>query len=171
MYSINAVIYAIEFQKRGLPHAHILVFLKENYKCKGPSEIDQIISAEIPDKDVDPDGYAAVENFMMHGPCGEATTKSPCMMDNRCTKHFPKRYNVDTTIDEDGFPVYRRRDNGRKIKKGGAMLDNRFVVPYNRNLLVKFQAHINVEWCNRSRSIKYLFKYIRKDDDQVTALL
>ena len=88
---------------------------------------------------------------MMHGPCGEANTKSPCMMDNRCTKHFPKGYNVDTTIDEDGFPVYRRQDNGRKIKKGGAMLDNRFVVPYNRNLLVKFRAHINVEWCKRSR--------------------
>jgi hypothetical protein len=171
LYSINAVIYTIEFQKRGLPHAHILVFLKENYKCKGPSEINQIISAEIPDKDVDPDGYEAVENLMMHGPCGEANTKSPCMMDNRCTKHFPKWYNVDTTIDEDGFPVYRRRDSGRKIKKGGAMLDNRFVVPYNRNLLVKFQAHINVEWCNRSRSIKYIFKCIHKDDDQVTALL
>ena len=108
---------------------------------------------------------------MMHGPCGEAKKNSPCMVDHRCTKHFPKRYNVSTTIDEDGFPVYKRRDDGRQIKKGGVMLDNRFVVPYNRNLLVKYQAHINVEWCNRSRSIKYLFKYIHKDDDHVTALL
>jgi hypothetical protein len=93
------------------------------------------------------------------------------MMDRKCTKHFPKRYNENTTIDEDGFPVYKRRDDGRQIKKGGVMLDNGFVVPYNRDLLVKFQAHINVEWCNRSRSIKYLFKYIHKDDDQVTAML
>ena len=108
---------------------------------------------------------------MMHGPCGEANQNSPCMMDHKCTKHFPKRFNVNTTIDEDGFPIYKRRDDGRQIKKGEAMLDNGFVVPYNRDLLVKFQAHINVEWCNRSRSIKYLFKYIHKDDDQVTALL
>ena len=145
--------------------------MKEKYKCKEPAQIDQILSAEIPDKNKDPEAYAAVENFMMHGPCGEANKKSPCMMENKCTKHFPKRYNVNTTIDEDGFPVYRRRDDGRNVKKSGTTLDNGFVVPYNRNLLVKFQAHINVEWCNRSRSIKYLFKYIHKEDDHVTALL
>jgi hypothetical protein len=108
---------------------------------------------------------------MMHGPCGEANQKSACMMEHKCTKHFPERYNDNTTIDEDEFLVYRRRDDGRQIKKGGVMLENRFDVPYSRDLLVKFKAHINVEWCNRSRSIKYLFKYIHKDDDQVTALI
>ncbi|KAK2980236.1 hypothetical protein RJ640_026532 [Escallonia rubra] len=30
----------------------------------------------------------------------------------------------------------------------------RYVVPFNRNLIVKFQAHINIEWCNRAKSIK-----------------
>ena len=143
----NAVLYTIEFQKRELPHAHILIFLKDKSKCHDPSQIDDIICAEIPNKDEDPEAYEAVKNYMMHGPCGEANTKSPCMVENRCTKHFPKKYNSETTIDEEGFPVYKRRDNGRQIKKGKATLDNRFVVPYNRDLLVKFQAHINVEWC------------------------
>ncbi|KAM3367371.1 hypothetical protein ACQJBY_016147 [Aegilops geniculata] len=165
------VTYTIEFQRRGLPHAHILIFLKDKDKYPEPSQIDKIISAEIPNKDEDPEAFGAVENFMMHGPCGEAKQNSPCMVGHRCSKHFPKRYNVSTTIDEDGFPVYKRKDDGRQIKKGVVMLDNRFVVPYNRNLLVKFQAHINVEWCNRSRSIKYLYKYIDKDDYQVTTLL
>lgn len=92
-------------------------------------------------------------------------------MDRKCTKHFPKKFNEETTIDEDGFAIYRRRNNGRSITRGGTKLDNRYVVPYNRGLLIKYQAHINVERCNRSRSIKYLFKYIHKDDDHVTGLL
>ena len=107
----------------------------------------------------------------MHGPCGAANTKSPCMVDNRCIRKFPKKYNNNTTVDEDGYPVYRRRDDGRFIQKGEVKLDNRYVVPYNRNLLVKYQAHINVEVCNRSLSIKYLFKYINKGDDQATILI
>jgi hypothetical protein len=61
-------------------------------------------------------------------------------------------------MDEEGFPVYRRRDDGKRIKKGQIEVDNRFVVPYNRDLLDKFDFHINVEWCNMSRSIKHLFK-------------
>ncbi|XP_031266003.1 uncharacterized protein LOC116124426 [Pistacia vera] len=52
------------------------------------------------------------------------------------------------------------------LRKKGIKLDNRFVVSYNRNILVKYDAHINIEICNQHRSIKYLFKYVNKRLDR-----
>ncbi|XP_075658630.1 uncharacterized protein LOC142628404 [Castanea sativa] len=168
---VIAVVYTVEYQKRGLPHAHILLFVHHDDKHPTAAEIDRIISAEIPDLNEDSLVYEAVKQYMVHGPCGSINLKASCMIENKCTKHFPKKFCSQTTVDEDGFPIYRRRNNGRFVERNEVKLDNRFIVPYNIELLVKFQAHINVEWCNCSRSIKYLFKYITKGPDRATLIL
>lgn len=81
----------IEFQKRGLPHAHILLFLHPEDKPKTPTDIDRIISAELPNEEEDPLLYKIVLDSMIHGPCGDLNKKCPCMVDEKCTKHFPKK--------------------------------------------------------------------------------
>lgn len=164
----ESAVYSVEFQKRGLPHAHIVLFLHRDYKILHPSDIDKIISAEIPNREENKELYNIVCDTMMHGPCGNANLISPCMQEGKCTKNYPKKYNNETTVDEEGFPVYRRRDTGASFEKNGVLLDNRHVVPYNMKLLMKYKAHINVEWCNQSRAVKYLFKYINKGNDRVT---
>ncbi|KAL3646345.1 hypothetical protein CASFOL_011525 [Castilleja foliolosa] len=166
---VVAVVYTIEFQKRGLRHAHILLFLSKENKYSTPDDIDRIISAEILDKELDPTYYDAIKTNMIHGPCGIVGKYYPCMAEGKCTKHFPKQYSESIVIDDDGYARYRRRDSGFIIEKSGVPLDNKYVVPHNRTLLMKFGAHINVEWCNQSRSIKYLFKYVNKGHDRVTA--
>ncbi|KAF7841212.1 uncharacterized protein G2W53_003510 [Senna tora] len=166
---VIGLIYTVEFQKRGLPHAHIVVFLHPEDTYNTPNGIDYIISAEIPDSSTYPTLHEDVKNFMLHEPCGVGFDSSPYMRDEKCTKHFPKKFVDKTVIDEEGFPQYKRRDNGVSVEKNGVPLDNRFVVSYNDRLLSKYKAHINVEYCNQHKSIKYLFKYVNKGEDKVTA--
>ncbi|XP_074378184.1 uncharacterized protein LOC141719710 [Apium graveolens] len=71
-------------------------------------------------------------------------------------------------MNSNGYPVYRRRDDKHTIQIKDIEVDNRFVVPYNRGLLVKYQGHINIEWCNQGRLIKYMFKYVNKGPDRAT---
>ncbi|XP_062224660.1 uncharacterized protein LOC133923271 [Phragmites australis] len=165
---IRAYMYTIEFQKRGLPHVHILVWLAAHSSDPFPSFIDTLISAELPNPQSDPLGYGLVQEFMVHGPCGSMNLRCSCMKQSVCSKRFPKSFNSETSIDEAGFPLYRRANNGLTIRKGRYDLDNRWVVPYNMAILKKYQAHINVEWCNKTNLVKYLFKYITKGHDKAT---
>lgn len=81
------------------------------------------------------------------------------------------RFNPTTFFDDCGFPQYRRRKQRNIVKRKGVELDNQYVVPYNRDLLIRFHCHINLEVCNSSRSLKYLFKYCLKGHDTATMIL
>ena len=94
---------------------------------------------------------------MVHDPCRILQSKSPCMKEGKCSCFYPKMFQPQTLLDSNGYPVYHRRNDGRTISKNGIIIDNRYIVPYNAKLLRKYLAHINIEWCNQSTSIKYLY--------------
>ncbi|GJR98805.1 DNA helicase PIF1, ATP-dependent [Tanacetum coccineum] len=133
--------------------------------------IDDIISAELPSQTEDPDGYKAVTDYMLHGPCGKDGKYAPCTTEGKCSKHYRKRFYAETILDEYRYPIYRCRENKASFKKGKFTFDNRHVVSHNHYLLLKYQAHINVEWCNRSKEIKYLFKNLNKGHDRETVVI
>ena len=77
-----AYTYVIEFQTRGLPHMHFLLFLDKNDKINTSEKVDELISAEIPNEDIYPHLYDVLRQFMIHEPCGEQHMGSSCMNKN-----------------------------------------------------------------------------------------
>ena len=135
--------YSIEWQKRGLPHAHILIWLFEKIF---PNQIDNIITAELPDPQEDPELFKIVKKHMIHGPCGLLNPLSPCMKDGKCTKKYPRQMFQETQTGGDGYPLYRRRNpdvGGHattiKIKNVDFNIDNKWIVPYSPILMKSFR--------------------------------
>ncbi|PKA56688.1 ATP-dependent DNA helicase PIF1 [Apostasia shenzhenica] len=165
---VAAFAYVVEFQKGGLPHAHFLIILKESSKITSAESYDEYVAAEIPDAKKHPLLFELVLKHMMHGPCGEKNPKNVCMnKKGYCKSRYPKPYCEYTIQAEDSYPMYRRRNNKIQVKVRKAILDNRWVVPYNPYLLCRFDCHLNVEICSSISSVKYLYKYIYKDHDKI----
>ena len=166
---VSCWMYSIEWQKRGLPHIHLLVWLDTKIR---PNQVDSFICAEIPNKTKDPILYDVVTKNMIHGPCGRLNPNSPCMKDGKCTKKFPKPLIHETQTGNNGYPLYRPRKPGEggfehtmKIGNSTITVNNSWVVPYCPLLSRIFKSHINVEYCNSVKSIKYICKYITKGSD------
>ena len=156
LYSITSV----EFQKRGLPHAHIL--LKYTHDCLSPDHIDQVISATLPTNSID---AALVSKFMTH-PSHPDGTINRIPPDNNhplkycerwkdntriCRFGYPKAITPQTTFNESGRVQYHRDHD-----------QDRNIVPYCLPLLQKFECHMNMEIGGSSQLFQYLFKYIYK---------
>ncbi|XP_076763394.1 uncharacterized protein LOC143430844 [Xylocopa sonorina] len=136
--------YSIEWQKRGLPHAHILIWMMEKIT---PNRIDEIITAEIPDIEIDKDLHDIASKNMIHGPCGSLNNNLPCMSDGKCTKRYLRDLLAETITSNDGYPLYRRRstENGGKS--------------------IKLKVVNNTIDVDNLKAIKYICKYVNKGSD------
>ncbi|XP_021754905.1 uncharacterized protein LOC110720203 [Chenopodium quinoa] len=140
---VAAMVYVVEFQKRGLPHAHFLIILDHGYKLAGLADYDSL-----------------------HPNCG--CMKKKIGDEVVCKYNYPKSYLEETTTNEDGFPLYKRRNTGEHVRIRGATLDNRWVIPYNPYLSMLFDCHLNVEVCSTIQAVNYLYKYVYKGHDRVS---
>ena len=145
--------------QRGLPHAHLLLWLKTKIHL---ADMDKLISAEIPPKS-DPVLLSVVKKQMVH------SHTEACKDGSKCKKKFPKAFTPFTIMNSDGYPSYKRRSpqnggNTFEVKRGEEIItiDNSWIVPYCPFLSRAFQCHINVEYCSSIKSIKYVCKYVLK---------
>ena len=183
---VVAHVSVIEFQKRGLPHAHCIFFLDRVSKqqLQDPARVDQLICAEIPPHE-DAELREVVLKHAIHAPCEGINAQAVCLgEDGKCRKRFPKPFSDETGRNDNNYYVtYRRRAPGfggesvqRTIRVGNGStlqyVNNSWVVPYSPEISRMFSCHINAELCiSRVGGIKYLFKYVCKRHDRVTVEL
>jgi len=112
-----------------------------------------------------------VTKHMLHGP---HIDKSPCLQKNKeyYTENFPKKFQEKTTFKTNGYPDYKRVDNsseGHTYDKKGIKnipVNNSMVVQYNPYCLLKYECHINLEYCASIASLKYIFDYIHEGSNR-----
>ncbi|GKC58186.1 DNA helicase [Tanacetum coccineum] len=78
---VCAVLYTIEFQKRGLPHCHTLLWVDSKSELQDAQYMTVWtlrICTEIPDPVEDPRDYKLMTELMMHGPCGSTNSSASC---------------------------------------------------------------------------------------------
>ena len=99
----QAGLYSVEWQKCGLPHGHILVWLIPEHKVT-LDKIDYIVCTEIPDPALDPELHQIVIFNKVHGPCGSINPMSPCMEHGHCSKKY-KPLISETQLGTDSYPL------------------------------------------------------------------
>ena len=88
---VIAYVYTIEFQKRDLLHAHMVLFFSDGDKPCVAEDTDRLVSVEIPDPQQFPNLHEIVRHHMIHGPCGDPDPHCVCMQNGECKKNLPKQ--------------------------------------------------------------------------------
>ena len=175
-HKIQFEVRIIEYQRRGLPHAHLVSKFMDNddmprYEDKKgvASSIDYHITAAYPTTASDEEPlevgesyeedttYAAVvKSHMLHN-CFPETNGGCKNEKNLCYLGFDANIVADTTtFDDRGYPQYRR-----------STVKSLCVVPHNRELLKDWNHHANVEFAGSTYTVIYLYKYLFKRSKKV----
>jgi len=111
----------------------------------------------------------------MHDFCNIWNSSASCMKDNLkdfewvCKKKFSKLYQIEIMIQLDDYSLYKKHQNDhiwmKHINDKDVHLNNAWVISYNSYLTHKYNAHINVEICKFIQIIKYIHKYMYKEED------
>jgi hypothetical protein len=166
--AVAARVHTIEFQKCGLPHMHLLIFLQHQDHIRDTDHINSMVSAQLPDPETHPQLFEVVTSFMLHGPCGPQYPNAKCMVNGKCSKGFPKPWQERTEWAENGYPKYARPQNGHTFFHNGFNYTNQWVICHSPHFLLVFFCHINVEISLYVGSVKYVSKYMTKGVDKAT---
>lgn len=169
-----AIMQVVEFQYRGLPHAHILLVLEAEDDILSAEAIDQVVCAQLPSR-ASPDLRAKVLQHMIHNDCQSRPSDCMCCQrTGRCRWNFPHPFAESTTwTDAELYPHYARPRAASEWETmaDGRVVTNEWVASYNALLLGRYDCHLNVEVCASLEAVRYLYKYIYKGPDRANIQL
>src|SRR5271168_3082855 len=137
-----------EFQQRQAIHSHCLLWTE-----KSALELLQggYIRADVPDPDLEPLLYNLVQKFQVHT-CVERLCGGPQAPTGQCRKGFPADLSERVfQKDQDLRYTYKRLSEA-----------DRWIVPYNAQLLLLYEGHCNVQFCTTGGLAAYISKYVTK---------
>ena len=159
-------VFSIEFQKRRLPHAHIIVKVSSMnlhlninsffFDLTHLASINYVIQAEIPS--YNQNLHNLVLQFMTHhkdhlDPFHART--SQCNCNGHCIYGYPHNIVSHTRLNEK-----------QHVKYWHWRADDAWIVPYCPQLLLIWEGHINTEIIFPTDVFLYIYKYIFKGVDQ-----
>ena len=116
--------------------------------------IDNVVCAELPSKEDEPELYQLVNDFMRHRDTHLQSEYSRCNKKGKCIYGFPQPVRPQTVVDEYGRVKYRRRSE-----------QDAWITSYIPALLRLLQCHIHVDVCFTANVVLYLYKYLYKGPD------
>ena len=178
--------YRVEFQQRGAPHFHIIVWV--NSKKRKP--VDEVVYATIPSED-DPELRDVITRLQVHkctAKCAKRSTRPGKRENTKADEEYESLLNYhDREIDaleeqlgggaecKYGFP-FELTDSSGPNWTGTRYLHPRFpgdewVVSYNPALALAWRAHHNIAVVTDASMAGYLAKYIAKSEPSLAARL
>ena len=153
-----AQVWTNEFQKKGLPHMHMVIFLHPDHKLCTPEDVDSLLLQSFQMKNEGPELFELVKTLMVHTPCGPKhhNADAPCPVNGKCSKSFPKSFRDQTTVNDDSYANLQRCDTGKTFEVRGHQVNNLWVVAHCHYLIYKYHCHINVESIALIKAIKYI---------------
>ena len=149
---IKGLIWRDEYQQRGLPHSHLLIW--SDFDTDSIPEIDKVINCQLPRNPYYEDSE---ENNMIRTMISRFETHSHsdrCLDTQRnCTFGYPKQPREHTELINDRYEFARGPEDT-------------MIVPHNPTLLLRYRAHMEIEPVYSKSCIGYVLKYTTKDSDK-----
>jgi len=87
-------------------------------------------------------------------------------------KNFSKTFQKKIKITQNNYSLYCRCNDKRTFIRRKCdrdiTFDNCCIISYNSYFIRKYKTHINVKLCNSINVVKYIYKYIYKEDNRIT---